>query len=73
MLLFKRIDDVKHFYKGYSDLNMLATHFIKRTYLENLTELPRMQEVPDEAFKFVNQWLEIVPTRQIVPVKYDQK
>ena len=42
--------DLEFFYKGRSDLEMLATHFIKRSYLEELTELPRMQEVPDHAF-----------------------
>lgn len=42
--------DVKSFYKSMSDLEMLATHFIKRSYLEDLTKLPRMQEIPKQAF-----------------------
>jgi hypothetical protein len=44
------IGDEEFFYKGMSDLEMLATHFIKRSYLEKLAELPRMQEVPDHGF-----------------------
>jgi len=43
---FDRID----LYKGASDLDMLSTHFVARDYLEGLTKLPRMQEIPDHAF-----------------------
>jgi len=40
-------DDV--FYKGMSDLQSMATRFIRRSYLETLATLPRGQDVPDDA------------------------
>jgi hypothetical protein len=45
------IGDEKTFYKGMSDLEGPATHFIKRSYVEDLTKLPRMQEVPGHSFQ----------------------
>ena len=35
-------------FQGDSDLDQLATCFVKRTYLEELRQLPRMQDIPAE-------------------------
>lgn len=37
-------------YQGGTDLEGLATWFVKRSYLEQLTSLPRMQDIPESAF-----------------------
>ncbi len=43
-------DNLKLFHESQSDLIGLATSFVSRQYFEEIEELPRMQDIPEEAF-----------------------
>lgn len=50
MSFFDGAGEDEVFYRGLSDLDGLATTFIRRSYLQDLRSLPRMQDVPESGF-----------------------